>query len=94
MPQFTVEGVDRESQLETDLVIDASTKEAAKVKAELKGMVVTKVTGGPSGAVRLLPEATTDEGKIAMGVARGAFWVAAIAVIWFLLMAIASAYSG
>jgi hypothetical protein len=40
---WKVEGVDRETRFETVVYIRASSLEAAKVKAELEGVVVTKV---------------------------------------------------
>ena len=43
MASFVVHGVDRESGLDTTLRIDASSSANARVKAELKGVVVTEV---------------------------------------------------
>ena len=44
MPRYTVCGVDRESQLDTEVVIEAATAANARAKAELRG-VVTEVVG-------------------------------------------------
>ena len=44
MPRFTIKGVDRESGLDTDLVVDAESEANAKAKAELKGVVVTETS--------------------------------------------------
>ncbi len=46
MPQFIVKGVDRESGFDTELKIDAESEANARVKAELKGVVVTDVSDG------------------------------------------------
>jgi len=43
MPQFKIAGVDKESQLDTELVVEADTEANAKVKAELRGVVVTDI---------------------------------------------------
>ena len=43
MPKFNVKGVDRESGFDTDLVVHADNEENARVKAELKGVMVTMV---------------------------------------------------
>ena len=43
MPKFNVNGVDKESGLDTDVVIYADNEANAKAKAEIKGMVVTSV---------------------------------------------------
>ena len=45
MPRYTVCGVDRESQLDTEVVIEAATAANARAKAELRGVVVTEVVG-------------------------------------------------
>lgn len=43
MPEYEISGVDRESGLDTSLVIHADSEANAKAKAELKGIVVTGV---------------------------------------------------
>lgn len=42
--RFRIAGVDRESSLETTIVVEASNAATARVKAELKGIVITEVT--------------------------------------------------
>lgn len=42
--RFRVAGVDRESGFDTELLIDANSTDNAKIKAELKGMVVSRVS--------------------------------------------------
>lgn len=42
--RFEVVGVDRETQLDTRLVIDADSRANAQVKAELRGVIVTAVS--------------------------------------------------
>ncbi len=46
--RFRVSGVDKESGFDTSMVIDAESEANAKVKAELKGIVVTSVAKFPS----------------------------------------------
>jgi len=43
LEKFRVVGVDRKTQNDTYIVIEASTKANAKVKAELKGLIVTEI---------------------------------------------------
>jgi len=43
MPQFTVKGVDKESQQDKSITVDAESAANAKVKAELQGLIVTDV---------------------------------------------------
>ena len=54
MPGFTVKGVDRESGFDTELTVHADTADNARIKAELKGVVVTAVTepGGEAEGTR------------------------------------------
>lgn len=41
--RFRLYGVDRDSGMDTDLVVEAASEENAKAKGEIKGMVVTRV---------------------------------------------------
>lgn len=41
--QYRVVGVDRETGYDTDLVVEAQTRDNAKAKAELKGIIVTSI---------------------------------------------------
>ncbi|NQV80625.1 MAG: hypothetical protein HQ495_08725 [Alphaproteobacteria bacterium] len=88
MARYTIRGVDRETGMDTERSILADTPANAKVKAELKGIVVTEV---------LLPNGTTvypvhanqqqpSSAMIAKGVARGVFWVIAAFVILVLVL--------
>lgn len=43
MPYYTVHGVDRESQLDSSLVVFADDESSARVKANLRGLIVTRV---------------------------------------------------
>lgn len=48
MSKFRIIGVDRESGMDTEVVIHAETEANAKAKAELRGVVVTSVQLQPS----------------------------------------------
>jgi hypothetical protein len=41
--KYSVSGVDRESKMETTLVVEATTKANAQAKAELEGVLVTEI---------------------------------------------------
>jgi hypothetical protein len=50
MAKFLVEGVDAESGMETELIVEASSRANARAKAELKGMKVTTINGEDANA--------------------------------------------
>ena len=54
--QWNVKGVDKESRFETDLLVNAETEAAAKIKVELQGVVVTSVEA-------VVPEGERQHGK-------------------------------
>jgi len=46
MPKYKAIGVDRASQMDTVLVIEATTEANARAKAELRGVLVTEIRTG------------------------------------------------
>jgi hypothetical protein len=101
--KFTVKGVERETATDTVLVVESETMANAKVKAELKGIVVTEIlepTGArvypekqevkyqqPESVVPAEPQITSA--TIATGIVRGIFWVFAAIILFYLLLAYA-----
>lgn len=71
---YRVMGVDKESRLDTELVVSASSRDNARVKAELQGMIVTAIQPAPSTIAALTKAQKKKDAKgnwIRLGVAGG-----------------------
>ncbi len=83
MAEFIVRGVERASEKDTTLVIDADTAANAKVKAELRGVIVTSVVdrdeeeaGGRAGGAAPRSGGEPDRLIDAQPVTEGDLWAA------------------